>query len=423
MKLVGIIAVLCSATISFAQDASSTKPISDDQLRTTGGHSEITNDGLRLSDSLVLNPKFALEGGYTSNVFFQDRDEVGAGIVRAMVALELATPDQNGDNDSGPENYKLRAGLQAAWDQYLTSNQFARDQSDISINGNVGLVLFPKSDLSLVLQENYARNASPTNFVSGTSLARHQNALGARLRYRPNQGPLSFAVGYQNVIDDFVSTNSDFASRIQHGLGARVDWEFLPFSTVFLDATYGFYSGLGSFSQKRNNQPLRVRLGIQAPLTESFALGGYVGYGRVQYDGGGSSFNGILGGVSAKYRYTETGALSLSYNYGFEDSVNADLHVDHNISATLRQQIERVVIDANGSFIFRNYSGILPQIGAPSRDDVILGGTLRVHYIVRDWMAVSARLNYSNVATNYLAQGDDPSFSRIDLIAGVAMSY
>jgi len=98
-------------------------------------------DGFKVSDDIILHPRLELEGGYQSNVFYEDDSEgtLGSPLLRIGVGASLNTESKTVD-DQGMVAPKLTlaADLGLTWNQYLASEDTASEQSDLGISALVG---------------------------------------------------------------------------------------------------------------------------------------------------------------------------------------------------------------------------------------------------------------------------------------------
>src|SRR5690606_23205816 len=125
-----------------------------------------------------------------------------------------------------------------------------------------------------------------------------------------------------------------------HLARGRAEWQFLPVTRFFLDASWGYTGPLNSAACeliKRSSRPLRIRLGAATALSELTSLRAHLGYGKGFYqaredDCGEMStpdFSNVLLGAELGYRYSPLGRMSITYEYDFQDSIEANYYRDH----------------------------------------------------------------------------------------------
>jgi hypothetical protein len=326
-----------------------------------------------------------------------------------------------------PPKYDFRLQGQLILMGYLSSNSRVRDQSDVGVALDGHLAAFPQSDFSPFLDDTFVRDARPKNFETSGSLNRDYNHLRAGFMFRPGGRALGFGARYENTIDRFESSGSSFANRLQHLIAARAEWQWLPVTKFFFDTSLGFFGSLGdSMGFKSSSMPLRVQLGVGTALTEVTTLRAHLGYGNGFYAER-QSFNNVIGGVEFGYRYTQYGRVVVTFDYDFFDSLQANFYRDFALLAKVDQQFGLVVMGADGGLRLRGYRGIAPSLGADSRDDLIADLGVHAHYLYRDWLAVTGRLNAVTDQTDYRydtgAMIDDPSFNRIEVYLGAAAAF
>ncbi len=421
-----LVSFLFGVQAASAQDLSDTTPLNGDSLPSVNGHAVLPGNGALLSDSVIFYPKAAVEGGYVSNVFYEQDGIVAASLLRFSVLGTLKSVEGGqGGGDAGSATTKFSLGARFSWEQYLSSNTSVKEQSNFGTDINGGLIIFPNRPFTITITDRFVRTTHPTNFESTERLARDVNSFSVGFKHRPYGGTLSWGLGYRNLIDNFESAASGFADRISHNVNGRVEWKLFPVTQLSLDANFGFYDGLGSSSTKVSSTPLRVRAGISTALTVRTFLSGYVGYGNSFYSSG-SSFSGVIGGARFGYRYSPMGRLSIGYQREFKDSANSNYFQDHAVTANIRQQVSQLIFSAQIAARLRNYQGIAANIGDPTRDDVIINGQATLHYLFSNNVSLSGRLAGAVDETDYVtAPGldDDPSFSRLEFLLGLTVAY
>ena len=96
--------------------------------------------------------------------------------------------------------------------------------------------------------------------------------------------------------------------------------------------------------------------------------------------------------------------------------------------ARLDQQLGLFVLGAHAGFRFRTYRGVPTELGgAEDRDDVIFDAALNGAYLLRDWLAITARLEALIDSTDYTYMAgpvaDSPEFQRYEAFLGVSAAF
>lgn len=401
----------------------------------SGEGSIVEGPGVKLGEGLVLHPTVGLETGFVSNVFYEDADVEPSGLLRVLAELHLATlsaqrlaaeaPD-GAQADSGDFNF--RAGLRVEYDEYISGNDNVQAQRDVAVDANVAGIVFPQGTWRFAFADNFRRDVRPTNYESRGGVDRDVNHLRLFLTYQPEGRSISGTLRYQNTIDVFERDTHSFANRLQNHVGLRVNWQWLPVTRFFADASMGYYTGLGDDSDKVTSMPLRLMVGTSTAITVNTTINAIVGFGKGFYEEG-ADYTNVVFGAEFGWRYSPLGRALLLYRFDFEDSINANFYRDHQIRFSLDQQIREFTLQAAVDVRFRRYEGLPPDIMATDvRDDIIFAANLMGRYHFREWLA--ATLDYRMVIdetdfryTPEPGEVDDPSYVRHELLAGILAAF
>lgn len=394
--------------------------------------------GVKVGEGTVLHPVVGLETGVVSNVFYEETDAQAAGLMRLLVELgvgslssqRLAPVDERdsttrdaltGRTNMGQFRYGLNARLN--YDYYLSGNDNVSEQGGLGGGLLFRGIVNPERPWSFGMQEDFQRQIRATNFESRSNTNRILNDVRLQLQWAPTGRTLGGVLHYENKIDVFESDEQEFADRIQHTVGLRVNWQWLPKTRVYADASIGYWTGLGD-SLKVTSYPLTVMTGIQTALTLNTTVSARVGYANGFYESG-PNYSAIVFGTELGWRYSPLGRATLGYNYLHNDSINANFYRDHHIRLNIEQHFVPFVVVVTPEMMLRHYEGIDTMLfgGPPSRDDLILSVTAGMRYNFRDWIAATLDYRLATIETDYryMVDGviDDPSFVRHDLLLGV----
>jgi hypothetical protein len=407
--------------------------------------SVVEGPGHPLGEGAVIHPHLSLETGLISNVFYEENDPVLSPVARLIGGISIASqnaPKPTGEVDVGvqnegegdeevvetvPSKMDFRLGAELVFIGYPTGNDRARDQTNLGgvLDGQV--VVNPAGDVVFSAEDTFVRDTRPKNFESFGGLNRDFNHANLGLMFRPGGHALGFGVRYENTLDRFENSGSSFANRLQHLVGARAEWKYLPLTKFYFDASLGFFGALGdSMGYKQSSMPLRIQLGIGTALTWATTLIAHIGYANGFYSNG-PSFNMVIGGAELGYRYTRYGRVRFAVEHEFQDSMQANYFRDIAFTAKLDQQAGLFVFGGDVGVRLRGYRGISPVIGASSRDDVVFDATVRGAYLLRDNFALTARVQATLDETDYMYSAppvtDSPKFRRFEGVVGATAAF
>jgi len=403
----------------------------------------VQGTGVKVGESATVYPQVGLETGFVSNVFYDDKAPVGAGLLRVLGEVGIGSLSQRRlDDNTPPESSPAaplpdrgglvaRADLYAAYDQYISGNDRVTSQGGLSGGAALRGVFNPNHPVFVSFLEHYERVIRATNFESSHDTNRDINWFTLRLNYQPSGRRLGGYVYYEHMLDLFEEDAQQFADRFDNRFGLRVNWQWLPITRLYVDVSEGVFTGVGSSSTKGTSYPLTAVAGIQTLLSLNTTFAAHVGYTQGFYSAG-PSYASIVGGAQLGYRYSPLGRLILMYSYSHEDSINANFYRDHLIAASLEQQLEPVLFFVRPELRFREYQGIMnviPGIMTPSdtRDDVIFALIAGVHYNFRDWLAITGEyqlaVDQTDFRYNIGGMTDDPSYVRHEALVGIRAAF
>jgi hypothetical protein len=410
--------------------------------------------GVKVGEGTVIHPVIGIETGVVNNVFYEESggniEPNTAGLLRILAELStgslptertaITNRDATDPGEQALEAGKLQylASAYLSWDQYLSTNDAVQDQGGLG-----GGVLFkgianPRKPISFAFFEHFSRQIRAANFETADDTNRDVNQLALRLNYQPRGRSLGGYVYWRNLIDYFEDSDQQFVNRFQNTFGARVNWQWLPLTRIYVDANIGVYNQLGDEmsslgTQKIDSVPIQAVAGIMTALSLNVTVNGRFGYTHGGYSSG-PSYDTVTGGVQLGFRYSPRGRVTVMYNYDHQDSVNANFYRDHLLKLEINQQFVPFAVDLGGELHLRRYqgvtdvTGVVPLDGSNIRDDVIGAINAGARYMFREWFAAVATYQFSAIATDfeYDAGGgfiDDPSYLRHQLMVGVRAAY
>jgi opacity protein-like surface antigen len=401
----------------------------------------VQGNGVRVGEGTTLYPVLGVETGFVSNVFYDDTNPTGAGILRILgeagigslsaTRLSAENPPERSPADPMTDvgSFQYRADLYAAWDQYLSGNDNVQSQGGLSGGLVIRGIGNPNHPIFVSFLEHFSRVLRPTNFESDQDTNRDINNFQIRLNYQPVGRSLGGYVYYRHTLDLFEEDAQQFADRFDHALGVRVNYQWLPLTRLYIDISQGIYGGVGSSSTKVSSYPFTGVAGVQTMLSVNTTVNARIGYTQGFYSSG-PDFATVTGGVQLGYRYSPLGRVTVLYNYDHQDSINANFYRDHVIAAMFEQQVNPFLVFVRPELHLRHYEGImLPGVvpSSPNRDDTIFAVMAGARYNWRNWLAATLEyhlaLDQTDFRYTFMGIPDDPSYVRHEVMLGVRGAF
>ncbi|GAB4534273.1 MAG: hypothetical protein Tsb0020_49890 [Haliangiales bacterium] len=381
----------------------------------------VEGPGYQVTEGTVIHPSLGIGTGLIYNPYYESSDATATPVLRLRGAFAMANQgnrprgelrllqDDSEPGASSAPGLDFRLGGVVDY-QWWTSAAGPGTRHQISGGLDLHLMTAPQGVTSFFIDNNLMRVTDPPNFESyGRNLNRVINRLKTGLQVRPGGGAFRFAGQYENTVDYFESGASDFANRIHHLVRGRAEWQFLPITRFYLDASLGYFVAAGGACElvKNESRPLRVELGSSTAFTERTSLRVHLGAGRGFYreraecSGGvrvpATDFTsplfrnwvGLLAGAELSYRYSPLGRVSVTYEHDFEDSVQANFYRDHALGGRIIHQLDRVLVHTGADIRLRGYRGVPPGLTGGSSmdyDSAILRLFGKGYYPYRDWL-------------------------------------
>jgi hypothetical protein len=400
--------------------AVATTPVLAQQIDETALESP-KGGGLRVG-SLVFHPSLLVEGGYDTNVFYEDDQELprGSALVAVRPSLSLETPK--------PKAVKFELEVGARYLRFLDDDPRVERQSGLSVNGDVALTFNPKGLIAVRLYDNIKRTNEPSNGLSFDSFNRIYNRAGGALLIQPRGGQvLTVEVGgsFTSITHSFL-TDLD---RNQVAVNGQVKWKFLPKTAAVLKVdwasiTYNQSQRSIPFGDDEDRQsfldpfvgtqgltnvdssPLRLQAGVVGLLTNRVSLTLMGGYGQGFYDSGPDPKLFMLQSELG-YEIGPTSRASVGYSRDFADSTFGNYRTFHRLFARYNQQLfGRVSARLGLNYIYQQFAitdgptldqvSVDGQLGQPAfstneRVDPLVVGLAEVNVGLADFVTVGGR--------------------------------
>jgi len=421
----------------------------------------IEGKGVEVSPGTVLHPNVGAELGFIDNIFYESENKISSGLLRLTAKFDVASakiePDEPipGDdepgNEAAPQTFQFRAGGGFRYEEYLYyDNPNASAQRNLAFDTQAHLQVYPAGTWSFVADDRLVRDIRPRNYEDSTSTNRIDNLLDVGLRFQPGGHSISGTLRYRNVLDVFEGS-AGVPNRMDHTIGLRGDWQWLPFTRFFADLSYGFYGALGDSTigtaglTKHSSNPLRGVVGVATTLTPPMTLKAQLGWAWMPYEStagyAGTSHNAPIVDVEFGYEYAPTGRAIVEYSYDAQDSTNADYFRDHKVTFRVEQQlIDKLLLSGSIDLRLRGYRGVDPILNgnvdgmaSSTRDDFIFAGHARAQYVLTERYYVTGEYTGSVDQTDFRydttsptgpqRMNDDPGYVRHELMFGARAAF
>ncbi len=417
---------------AFAQGSPTEISISTfDTTNATAPISAVEGPGVKIGEGTTIFPVFGLSTGVVNNVFYEESGIDTTGVLRLLAQVGVGSLSQarlTANTDDGVAtqtgSFQYRAEARASYDLMLTTNDTVSDTGGLGLGLGVRGLTNPDGRLSFGFDEQFTRLIRAANFETDANTNRDINNLGLKLIYHPQDRSVAGYLYWNNTLDIFERSTQEFADRFQNQFGLHPQWRIFPQTTLFADLSLGIYTGIGG-STKVTSYPLRTIAGISTLLSLKTTFNLQAGYENGFYSAG-PSYSAPTIGASLGYRYSPLGRAVLTYDWTHQDSVNANFYRDHVARLWVQQLFVPFVIMFQPEIHFREYQGIDPMIGMPTRNDVIIAAIAGVHYNFRNWLAATLDYHFATVQTDYtqMVDGitDDPGYTRHELLLGMRLA-
>jgi hypothetical protein len=379
--------------------------------------------GVKLSETSLLHVGVGAEGGYDTNVFYNDQDPVSAPILRVIPFIQLTNATRTGAVPSGVY-YDLGASL--IYREYLSNDEQTKQQRAFNPVAS-GLLEFSSGRaFSLILNDSFSRVEDPPyNQAQTGHITRDTNLGSAQLQFAPGGGRLRGVLRYTNTVDYFESKDFKFANLVGHEGVFDGSWLWLPKTALFITASGGWVhytdSGANGGPEKFDSYPVRAVAGLRGLLTEKLSVLLAAGYANGFYQGTASTtgLSNLAGLVELSYAPTLFTNITLGYRHEFRNAVVGTFYDVDGAYLGVRQAVAgRLQLLVYGKFEHRRFSGSDTEI----RTEEFVQGGLAVDYFVQEWFYAGA--GYS-MWLNRLSSGavGTPDYTKHQIMGRLGFTY
>jgi len=395
--------------------------------------------GVKLSDTNILHVGVAAEGGYDTNVFYNDQTTAtnpngpqSSAVVRVIPSFIITNTGRDGTERSAVV-YTLGANL--TYREYINDNQNIRNQRAF-IPTAVGTLALNGSKMRLSLGDGFSRVEEAPYFEGGETIKRDVNQATAGLSVSPDGGRLTFGLRYANALDYFES-GYKYASTMTHDGMLDLSWKWLPKTALFLQGGTTFIHFLNpSISMDAAGQPLspredsiqvRALTGIRGLITPKVTTTLSVGYATAFYDNnsknpsGVSNFSGLL---DVGYMPALQSRLGLTLQTGFRNSpVIGNYYQVESATFSASQGLGRLSVGAHGSVEYRSYQNYVLMGMEIPRKDLLFGVGGAVDYFIQRWFYAGATYQLSMARQYDDNTGTAVPFTKHQIFARLGIAY
>lgn len=389
--------------------------------------------GIEVGD-FELHPGIAAEFGYDSNYFNRgdDEDPIGSLRLRITPSFSIGTIGGQRRPDEPPPDIAFRAGVYATYDEFFPVSGSDRGQDVMKDQRNVGgridfaLDFFPGKVVFGSLKGGVSRAIQPSNIgIQSVGFNRWVPDGGAEFGFAPGGGTLDWRFGYNFAGTVFESSDFTQLNSFNHEAQTRGRWRFLPRSALTFDGRFGFIN-FPSGTQKTGSHPMRVRLGYNGLITNSFAVLALGGWGASFYTPTPQEdFDSFIGQAEVKWLITpsastDPGAASLSlsslavgFNRDFADSYIGTYEASNRGYAKFSYMFAgRFLLVIDGGVAAVEYPAI-ETLGLQAFTPIRIDSSIFGEYRFVDYFGLNATLRYNTNITDTTVPGAGGGFEAL----------
>jgi hypothetical protein len=373
--------------------------------------------GVRLGE-MVLHAGMSLEGGYDSNLFYEDESEgvSTTAIVRLVPSVRLETPD--------PRDVRVGANLQFVWEFYLSDEEAVTNQSGaVDILGDLGVQIGPRGLVSFTFYD-VLRVLNDSSTTAGFEQRSHlYNEVGGVLGFHPSGADRTSRLGFTGSLSGGLGVEiwDEELNLDRQLLLAALDlkYHFLPKTAFFISGNveqitydtrerpyeeweepFGIASSFHGALLNIDSLSFRVSGGIGGLLTRviNFRLQGGVGIG--DYDEGESFMGPVLAATLGAY-FTTWAHLSIGWNRGFSDSNFSNYVESDRFTGKLEVDAGDFLLGIQGEYEIQSFApvanppraivggSVTDLFSQEERVDPIVSASATLSYNADDWLRFS----------------------------------
>jgi hypothetical protein len=352
--------------------------------------------GVKLSDTSILHVGVAAEGGYDSNVFYNDSQSQSSAVMQIVPSFNITNNGRDGKAHSTAV-YILGANL--TYREYINADQNIRDQRAF-IPRLVGTLAVNGDKLTFNLGNSFVRSQEPPYYPTTMMgqptglITQDNNQANIGVGISPGGGRLTLTVRYSNILD-YYETQYTFASNMTHDGLLDVSWKWLPKTALFLQggASYIHFfntSDPNMFDTRQNSTQVRGLAGLRGLITPKSTVNLQLGYETAFYSGGNPNPSGIANFsalLDIGYLATLLSRADLVVQHGFRNSpVIGNFYDTDSVALSYSHALGALVGGLHGSFEWRRYQNYKnAENVSVDRHDLLFGAGVSFDYFIQRW--------------------------------------
>jgi hypothetical protein len=432
--------------------------------------------GVRLSESSVLHVGVTAEGGYDTNVFYSDANQVQSALIRVIPRLLITNAARDGGETHVETVYEL--GVSLLYREYVNSDPNVRAQRGFNPNVHGSVALGGAGAFKLSLADEFTRTEDPNYNTPGSQSAgsstgpaaptasagagvggqiiRDNNLGFVNLGVSPGGGRLTFTLRYTNTLDYYETVAYKRSSNMYHEGLLDGSWKWLPKTAIYFQGAVGLVHYLNpdymlstsataaSTSDRHDSVPIRGQLGVRGLVTPKTTVSFGAGYATSLYQGN-SNFDrcsaaatscnpkglaNLLLTLDVGYQPSLLSRIGLGLQHGYRNSaVIGDFYDLDAAMLNVSQMVSKLVLGAFGRYEYRRYHGFFQpttMTELPRRDHVVVAGA-QLDYYLQKWIyagvAYSLTLDRTNQDELGPAAGVGLDYTKQQVFARIGVTY
>ena len=409
--------------------------------------------GIKLGNSLVLHLGLGAEGGYDSNVFYEN-EPIRAARLRITPYVDIATRSRQrleiidaSTGDPALPKALFRFGLAAFYDRYFSSEKdavrrFNRKTNPFGVDSHLNFTVYPERKVSVIGGVTYIKTLEPYE-TSSDAQNKHHVVPMIGLKIQPGGGTLTIEPKYRLdlLVFDDKSIDQDF-NRFSHEAWLSTNWKIFPQTALISNVIFRPTVYFGDHSYNVDSYPIRSWFGAQGLLLDRLGFRALIGYGVGFYEKY-SDFEGFIGDGAIMFYMAKSAKTTLGIKRDFVDSFYANYYVmTGGYAKYQRIFLGRLLLLLEGSIYKRTYAyypGIKNErngrqtiANTEEREDIWIDFKLVSELRASDWLSFHASLRYMQNITDFSStitggglpdQTSDSAFNRVEIFLGARGHY